>query len=134
MGELIPMLLQYVQSRQRPGGIVLWVAHNARCFDVPFLISEFRRCNMEIPENWRYLDSLPLSRERLKSKESNSQKGASLQSMREFYGLPLVGSAHRVLSDVSTLSLILQRLTFDLKLSVPDLLERSFTASEIRKH
>lgn len=36
MEELIPILLQYIRSRQKPGGYVLLVAHNARTFDVPF--------------------------------------------------------------------------------------------------
>lgn len=57
----------------------------------------------------------------------------SLQALREYYSIPLVGSAHRAMSDVMSLSLILQRLTFDLKLEIPDLIERSFTASDLIK-
>lgn len=45
----------------------MWVAHNARCFDVPFLLKEFSRCSIDVPSNWLYLDSLPLAREVLKS-------------------------------------------------------------------
>ena len=67
MKDLIPILLQYVRSHQKPGGHVLWVAHNARCFDVPFLLKEFSRCSIDVPSNWLYLDSLPLAREVLKS-------------------------------------------------------------------
>lgn len=129
--DLIPILLQYVESRQKPGGLILWVAHNGRSFDVPFLINEFSRCNTEVPPNWRFLDTLPLARELIKSAGSDLPPGASLQALREYYRIPLVGPAHRVLSDVYTLSQILQMLTFNLKLSVANLLDRSFTASDI---
>ena len=46
---------------------MLWVAHNARCFDVPFIINELRRCSTEIPPNWLFVDTLPLARELMKS-------------------------------------------------------------------
>lgn len=67
MEELIPILLQYVRSRQKPGGYVVWIAHNARCFDVPFLINELRRCSYSVPSNWLFIDTLPLAREVMKS-------------------------------------------------------------------
>lgn len=67
MEDLIPILLQYIQNRQKQGGYVLWVAHNARFFDAPFLIHEFMRCSSEIPHNWLFLDTLPLARELMKS-------------------------------------------------------------------
>lgn len=67
MEELIPILLQYVQSRQKPRGYVLLVGHNARTFDVPFIINEFSRCSIEIPPNWLFADTLPLARELMKS-------------------------------------------------------------------
>ena len=66
MEELIPILLQYVKSRQKPGGYVMFVAHNARNFDVPFLVNEFSRCHFEMPPNWLFVDTLPLARELLK--------------------------------------------------------------------
>lgn len=69
MEDLVPILLSYVKSREKPGGYVLWVAHNARTFDVPFIINELRRCSTPIPLNWLFLDSLPLARQ-LKHKGS----------------------------------------------------------------
>jgi hypothetical protein len=56
---------------------------------------------------------------------------SSLQALREYYQIPLVGSAHRAMSDVMSLSMILQRLTFDLKLPLSGLVERSFSASDL---
>ncbi|GLT37965.1 hypothetical protein SLA2020_122440 [Shorea laevis] len=128
MEELIPILLQYVNSRQKPGGYVMLVAHNGRCFDVPFLISEFSRCSYEIPPNWLFVDTLSLARELKKSGVSRLPSKTSLQALREYYNIPLVGSAHRAMSDVRSLSMVLQRLTFDLKLSIPCLVGKSFTA------
>ncbi|XVF41809.1 hypothetical protein PTKIN_Ptkin01aG0310300 [Pterospermum kingtungense] len=67
MEELIPILLQFVKSRQKPGGYVLWGGHNSFAFDLPFLINEFSRCSYEIPSNWLFLDTLSLARELIKS-------------------------------------------------------------------
>ncbi|XVF31441.1 hypothetical protein REPUB_Repub16aG0146300 [Reevesia pubescens] len=130
MEELIPILLQFVKSRQKPGGYVLWGAHNSFAFDLPFLINEFSRCSYEIPSNWLFMDTLSLARELMKSGGSNLPSGTSLQALREHYRIPLVGSAHRAMSDVRTLAMILQMLTFDLKLSLPNLVRRSSTALE----
>ncbi|XAR49178.1 DNA-directed DNA polymerase, partial [Bertholletia excelsa] len=131
MKDLIPILLQYVKSRQKPGGHVLWIAHNARCFDVPFLFNEFSRCFFEVPPDWLFMDTLPLAREVMKSEGLKPSSKVSLQALREHYGIPLIGSAHRAMSDVKTLSLILQRMTFDLKLPVSDLVARSFRPSDL---
>ncbi|KAL1088329.1 hypothetical protein V6Z11_D08G244200 [Gossypium hirsutum] len=130
MEELIPILLQFIKSRQKPGGYVLWGAHNSFAFDLPFLINEFSRCSYEIPPNWLFIDTISLARELMKSGGSNLPSGISLQALREHYKIPLVGSAHRAMSDVRTLSMILQMLTFDLKLTLPNLVTRSFTAFE----
>ncbi|XP_047321793.1 exonuclease DPD1, chloroplastic/mitochondrial [Impatiens glandulifera] len=136
MKDLIPILLAYVKSRQKPGGIVLLVAHNGRNFDVPFLINEFNRNNFDIPHDWHFLDTLPLAREVMKSKvaELKSAKiSLSLQSMREYYNIAPIGSAHRAMSDVNTLSQVFQRMTFDLKLPTSGLIERSFRQSDLVK-
>jgi DNA polymerase III epsilon subunit-like protein len=42
---------------------VLWVAHNGRTFDVPFLIFEFRRCKLEVPGDRLFVDTLPIARQ-----------------------------------------------------------------------
>lgn len=36
MKDLIPILIDYVKSRQKPGGQTLFIAHNGKSFDVPF--------------------------------------------------------------------------------------------------
>ncbi|BAT86100.1 hypothetical protein LR48_Vigan03g264100 [Vigna angularis] len=132
MEELIPILLQYVRSREKPGGYVLFVAHNARCFDVPFIINEFRRCSANIPCNWLFSDTLPLGRELIKS-EGTKLSSSSLAALRDLYGIKGDGPAHRAMEDVNTLSLILPRLTSDLKLTLSSLVEKSFKESDIIK-
>lgn len=132
MGDLIPILLRYVGSRQKPGGYVVLVAHNARGFDVPFLIKEFSRCSLDIPSNWLFVDTLPLAREVMKSGGTKVPPKVSLQALGQHYGIPLVGSAHRAMVDVHMLSAVFQRLTFDLKLTIPSLIEgHSFWPSEV---
>ncbi|CAB4293192.1 unnamed protein product [Prunus armeniaca] len=63
MAELIPILVEYIKSRQVPGGHVILTAHNARCFDVPFLLKEFSCCSFDVPLDWLFLDTLALARE-----------------------------------------------------------------------
>ena len=63
MKDLIPIMVQYIKSRQKPGGQILLIAHNAKAFDVPFLISEFSRCSYEIPLNWFFMDTMFPTRE-----------------------------------------------------------------------
>lgn len=64
--ELLPIFLQFIRSRQTDGRQVVLVAHNARRFDVPFLINEFQRCKVEIPEDWLFVDTLPIARRLVK--------------------------------------------------------------------
>ncbi|EOA21136.1 hypothetical protein CARUB_v10001480mg [Capsella rubella] len=131
MEELIPIFLRYVESRQKPGGYVMLVAHNGKTFDFQFLINEFNRCSYEIPHNWLLLDSLPLARENMKSLEPTVKPKATLQALADHYSLSRTGDAHRALSDVLLLSQVFQKLTIDLKLSISDLVLRSHTASDI---
>lgn len=131
MDELIPIFVRYIESRQKPGGHVVIVAHNARSFDIPILINEFRRYNHEIPPNWLFLDTLALARELMKAGGTNPPTNAKLQVLREHYGIPIVGSAHRAMSDVYALAHVLQRMTYDLKIPVRGLVERCFTVSDL---
>lgn len=55
----------------------------------------------------------------------------SLENLREHYKIPLTGSAHRAMQDVTTLCYVLQKMTFELKLTVPQLLEKSFRATDL---
>ncbi|KAM1095389.1 hypothetical protein EV1_010369 [Malus domestica] len=127
--DLLPILVKYVKSRQKPGGCVMLVAHNARTFDVPFIRSEFLRCSVDIPSTWLFRDTMPLGREAMKS-EGSSSRSISLQALREHFQIPLDGTAHRAMADVKVLSAVLQRLTCILKLPLSSLVGEAFLASE----
>ncbi|KAI4295207.1 hypothetical protein MLD38_040585 [Melastoma candidum] len=131
MQELIPIMLQYIRSRQKPGGYVLLIAHNARAFDVPFLLNEFERCSIEIPSNWRFLDTLLLARELVKAQGLKPPTKLNLQALGEYFQAPVSGTAHRAMSDVVLLSYVVQRMTFDLKLTLRDLVMKSFAVTDI---
>ncbi|KAI4966370.1 hypothetical protein ZWY2020_041116 [Hordeum vulgare] len=130
-GEFIPILLQYVWSRQVAGKPVMWVAHNGKTFDVPFLIFEFQRCKQEMPGDWLFVDTLPIAKQLV---DSNGKKisSASMKNLVEHYKIPVDGKAHRAMRDVTALCYVLQKLTFELKLTVPQLLEKSFRVSDIQ--
>ena len=49
------------------GKPVMWVAHNGKSFDVPFLIFEFERCKQEMPGDWLFVDTLPIARQLVES-------------------------------------------------------------------
>ncbi|KAK9933896.1 hypothetical protein M0R45_021068 [Rubus argutus] len=131
MKELIPILLQYIESRQVHGEQVLLAAHNARRFDVPFLIEAFRRCSVDIPHDLLFLDTIPLAREVMKLYGPKASSKLSLQALGEFYGIRLEGSAHRAMTDVNLLTSVLANMIFDLKLDATDLLQRTFKASDV---
>ncbi|WCJ43011.1 Polynucleotidyl transferase ribonuclease H-like superfamily protein [Euphorbia peplus] len=131
MEELIPILLQYIRSRQKKGGYVMLVAHNSRSFDVHFLNNEFKRYGFDIPPDWLFVDTLPLAREWMKSQGSETPTKTSLQALCNTFQIKFVGTAHRAMADVNALSLVFQRLSLDLKLSPVKLVELSFTASDL---
>ncbi|EOY06636.1 hypothetical protein QUC31_016167 [Theobroma cacao] len=129
MKDFIPILLHYIRSRQQiPGSLALFIAHNARCFDLPFLVKEFSRCSMDIPPNWLFLDTLPLARQMMKL---NGSRLFSLQALCEHFDIQAVDATHRAMSDVNLLSVILERMTVDMKLTIADFLEKSFQASDL---
>ncbi|KAL5214342.1 hypothetical protein ABZP36_003494 [Zizania latifolia] len=69
--DVIPLLLAFVRSRQAPGKPILWVAHNAKNFDAPFLAQEFDRCSAPIPADWLFVDTLCLARRLVKADDAS---------------------------------------------------------------
>ncbi|PKA58394.1 hypothetical protein AXF42_Ash013900 [Apostasia shenzhenica] len=130
--ELIPILLEFVSSRQKNGKPVLWIAHNGRRFDVPFLIREFNRCSVEIPEDWLFLDTLYLARQ-IRKPDGTKLTSFSLNALREHYRISLMGPAHRAMQDVNVLAYVVREMTFDLKLTIPELMQIAFRPSDVAK-
>ena len=54
----------------------------------------------------------------------------SLQALREHFDIQSVDATHRAMSDVNLLSDILEKMTVDMKLTITDLLEKSFEAPD----
>ncbi|KAJ3699793.1 hypothetical protein LUZ61_003498 [Rhynchospora tenuis] len=130
MEEAIQELLQWVMSRQINGKPVILVAHNGHCFDFPFLVRGFNEYEYQVPENWLFLDSLPLSREVLHDNGTKLKRGNhKLKDLVKFLNLAVEGSAQKAMVDVNALCSVLQHLTFLSKLTLADLIERAYTAS-----
>jgi DNA polymerase III epsilon subunit-like protein len=56
----------------------------------------------------------------------------SLQALVKYYQITQDGPAHRALADVNALAKVFQRLTFDMKMTVCDILEKyHFTFSDL---
>jgi len=130
-GDLLPILLAYVQSRQAPGKPVLWVAHNAKKFDVPFVMQEFERCSAQVPDDWLFVDSLCLAR---KLKKSDGNIGLiNLKALAEHYGVSSEGPSHRAMPDVQALCGILPKITLGLKLTCNGLMSEASKFYDFRK-
>ena len=78
--DLVSFVNEAVESGARAPTLV---AHNAR-FDARFLAAEFTRCGAELPESWRFYDSLELARGVL-GKGPNAPRSFGLQSLNAFW-------------------------------------------------
>lgn len=88
-------------------GDVILIAHNNDNFDLPFLRSEFKRNQVEMP-SWKIMDSLKWAR-----RYRPDLPRHSLQFLREIYNFP-ANNAHRALDDVIILHQVFSILIDDL--------------------
>ena len=103
------LLEEYVTEARRKGGgaSVILAAHNARQFDAGFLQAEYRRLGRELPDDWRFVDTLPLARKRLDKNTVGSFKLETLAA--HFECGPAEGeAAHRAQADARMLGNVLQ--------------------------
>lgn len=63
--------------------------------------------------------------------EAEVKLKATLSALGDYFNLSRDGEAHRALSDVLLLSQVFQRLTINQKLSLSDLVLRSYTVSDL---
>ncbi len=95
------------EARRRAGGAsVLLAAHNARQFDAGFLQAEYRRIGRELPDDWRFVDTLPLARKML---DKNVVGSFKLETLAHHFGVgPREGEvAHRAKADARMLGDVL---------------------------
>ncbi|CAN6250197.1 unnamed protein product [Urochloa humidicola] len=130
-GDILPILLAYVQSRQSPGKPVLWIAHNAKLFDIPFVMQEFERCSAQVPADWLFVDSLCLAR-KLKKLDENIGL-INLRALGKYYKISFKGPCHRAMPDVQVLCDIFQKITLGLKLTRDDLMNEASIFYDFRK-
>ncbi len=90
-------------------GETVLIAHNNDGFDKFFLIEEFKRANLILP-NWPYIDSLKWAR-----KYRPDLPRHALQYLREIYEIE-ANQAHRALDDVMVLYKIFSKMTDDLSM------------------
>jgi DNA polymerase III epsilon subunit-like protein len=129
--DACPIILEWVRRTQEPGKPVIWLAHNGKTFDFPFLLREMDRCGCEAPDDWRFFDTLALTR-RLVDSNGVELKRHKVPDLCEFFGIIIDEPLHRAVGDVNKLSYIFQHTTHRLKFPVSSVLEESISASEIK--
>ncbi|XP_078150799.1 uncharacterized protein LOC144546147 [Carex rostrata] len=128
--DVIPRLFEWVEQ-QEPDKPVIWLAHNGKAFDFPFLIREMNRCGFDVPDRWRFFDTLTLAR-RLVDSNGLVLKKHKVTDLCEFFGIVVEEAAHRAMGDVNRLSYIFQHTTIRLEFTVSDLIKESLMASDIK--
>jgi hypothetical protein len=103
------LLEEFVETARRGGGgaPVLLAAHNARQFDAGFLQAEYRRLGRELPDDWRFVDTLPLARRQL---DKDVVGKFNLESLAKHFNVVAKEgeTAHRAGADARVLGDILQ--------------------------
>ena len=103
------LLEEYVNNAREQGGgaSVILAAHNARQFDAGFLQAEYRRLGKELPDDWRFVDTLPLARKRL---DKNTVGSFKLETLAQHFQCgPNEGEvAHRAQADARMLGDVLE--------------------------
>jgi ATP-dependent DNA helicase RecG len=90
--ELMELHVAKCASRRRDAPILL-VAHNSRMFDVRFLVAEYERVGRALPEEWRFVDTLPLAQALVRDSANHK-----LAVLRDHFKLDGSG-AHRAAAD-----------------------------------
>ncbi|KAJ3687493.1 hypothetical protein LUZ61_016657 [Rhynchospora tenuis] len=128
--DVIPLVIEWVRIQQEPGKPVVWLAHNGKTFDFPFFLREMSHCGYDIPDDWRFFDTLPLAKKLVDP--TGKLKGRSIKDLCMHFDIIVNGPAHRAMADVNMLSLIYQRLTISQEFTSSNLIEESLTASDIK--
>lgn len=100
-------------------GDVCLIAHNNDNFDIHFLKNEFSRHQLEMPLEWKFLDSLKWAR-----RYRSDLPRHTLQFLREIYGIS-ANNAHRALDDVIVLYQVFSHMIDDLDImTIYDLINK----------
>jgi DNA polymerase III epsilon subunit family exonuclease len=104
--EIISDLEKDIECKNKDDKTYL-VAHNNIGFDEPFLREEYRRINRKVPENYVFIDTLPISRKLLGNQVENHQ----LQTLKKHFNIKVDDSiAHTAKADVVVLAELWENL------------------------
>jgi len=81
---------------------VVLAIHNGRTFDVPFLVAEYARSGRTMPSNWRFVDTLEVSRAHLQTRVANHK----LATLASHFKADTAG-AHRARADAIMLRTVI---------------------------
>ena len=105
-GEIIENLEKDIECKNKDDKTYL-VAHNGNGFDELFLKEEYKRIKRKIPDNYVFIDTLPITRELLKNKVENHQ----LQTLKKYFNIEVDDSiAHTAKADVVVLAELWEKL------------------------
>jgi len=105
-GEIIENLEKDIECKNK-GNKTYLVAHNGNGFDELFLKQEYNRIKRDIPENYIFIDTLPITRKLLKNKVENHQ----LQTLKKYFNIEVDDSiAHTAKADVVVLAELWEKL------------------------
>nr|XP_020160293.1 exonuclease DPD1, chloroplastic/mitochondrial-like [Aegilops tauschii subsp. strangulata] len=130
--DVLPLLLAFVRSCQTPGKPIIWVAHNVKRFDGPFLAQKFDRCSAQMPEDWLFVDTLCLATKVLLV-SADKRHLHDLESLCKRYGISVEGPPHRAMQEVMKLCQVFQKMSFDLKLTYEGLIDEAIKANYFSK-
>ena len=105
-GEIIENLEKDIECKNKDDKTYL-VAHNGNSFDEPFLKEEYSRIQRKVPENYVFIDTLPITRHLLKNEVENHQ----LQTLKKYFNIEVDDSiAHTAKADVVVLAELWEKL------------------------
>lgn len=116
-----PLISSILEAlKELVGDSAYLIAHNGDSFDRPWLEEAAKKNNIDLPEGWKWIDSLKWSRKYRKDLRSHS-----LGALAEMCGFPPTEGAHRALTDCKTLHKVCRLMMGDLPMhQVYDLLNK----------
>ena len=101
--KYIPLIVEFI-GKTEP---VFLVGHNCDSFDKILLLKELKNCNIDIPSNWYFIDTLKLARNLLPNLENHK-----LDTLRGHFNISTTNS-HLATKDVLDLEQIYKKIAND---------------------
>ncbi len=108
--EIAANMINEVNKIASPNDVVVFFAHNGTKFDEPILKEQFTLANIPIPENWRFADTLPIFRRKLRLKQPKYTRPYSLENLHKKLCEADIPDSHRAGGDVEALEACLKKV------------------------